>query len=153
MTSTEQKRRSADNPGGATVHGSNHGSIDEMANGYFQKPDARPRPLFSFRASQALRDKIDALQELWKIRAEVEGAAAVAAATAGKERESAEKDLAHQVDAIDFTYVCARLMSLAADEALSETLKQVGLDAPPANEEELAKVKAAFLKTSKSRSR
>ncbi len=130
----------------------NEQSNDEMARDYFKKPPSRARPLIGFKAPQALKDKLDAQLRLWQIRERVEADHKIATT---KFKDAAEKqklvdELEEGIKRIDFTYVCFRLMDLASDESLSESLKEVGFDHVPANEDEWSEIRATFLKNAKS---
>ncbi len=135
------------------MHGAEHERFDDMASGYFEKPPSRARPLIGFKAPQALKDKLDAIVLLWQIRAEVDAAHQLATKKFKdpEERKKLEEKLAAEIKAIDFTYVCTRVLGVASDEALGETLKQIGFDHVPSTDDEWTQAKTAFLKNAKSR--
>lgn len=135
------------------MHGEANGSLNDMASGYFEKPPSRARPLIGFKAPQALKDRLDALELLWQLRARVEGAQKIATTKFkdAAEKTKAEEKLDAEIRAIDFTHVCNRLMNLASEEAISEILKQIGFEHVPASTDEWAQAETAFLKTAKAR--
>lgn len=128
-----------------------HEQINDMASGYYEKPPSRARPLIGFKAPQELKDKIEAIETLWTIRAQVEGEIRLAAIKDPAARKVAEEKLEAEIKAIDFTHVCNRLMKLASEEALSEQLAQLGFDHVPSTDEEWTQIRSAFTKNAKTR--
>lgn len=135
------------------MHGAEHGSFFGMAQDYFKKPDPRARAYIGFKAPHALREMVEGILQLWKIRAEVEGELELNSTKFETAKAKEEAWAAHRamLKAMDFSYACNRLLGVAGDEALAEALKQIGFETPPQTDAEIERARAAFLKLAKAR--
>lgn len=91
---------------------------------YFEPPPEKRVPL-NFRVPVSLKEHLQAIVDLWKIKAQSAG---------------------HDPEGIDMTYVCERLLRVGVDGVWAQEGKIAGLDGAPRNDAEREALKRAILK-------